>query len=208
MAAGARAIISDPVRADLTRFVDLLAEWQRVHNLVGRSEMDDIWPRHIEDSLQVLRVAPPYSRWVDMGSGAGFPGLIVAIATRDDPSKAYTLVESNNKKAAFLRTAARELRANVKVAAERIEAHGPKMRGQADVVSARALAPLSVLCSLALPYLHTESTILLLKGQDFVREVEEATQSWHFDVVSFSSETDSAGRVLAIRHLSPKVQRP
>lgn len=185
----------------------LLTDWQRVHNLVGRAELDDIWIRHIQDSLQLLSHAQDFKLWVDLGSGAGFPGLVVAIATRADISKSFVLVESNHKKAAFLRTAARELAANVQVAAERIEAHGPKVAGRADIVSVRALAPLPMLCGLAAPYLHPESTILALKGQDFQRELDEASLSWNFDVISFQSETDSAGRILAIRHLSPKVRR-
>jgi 16S rRNA (guanine527-N7)-methyltransferase len=200
--------ISGPLRTELSRFVALLTDWQRVHNLVGRAELHDIWTRHIQDSLQLLNHAPGFTFWVDLGSGAGFPGLVVAIASRGDASKSFVLVESNHKKAAFLRTAARELGLKVQVAAERIEAHGSKIAERADIVSARALAPLPILCSLAAPYLHPESTLLCLKGQDFQRELEEASLSWDFDVVSFQSETDSAGRILAIRHLSPKVRRP
>lgn len=200
--------ISAPLRTELSRFVALLTDWQRVHNLVGRGELNDIWARHIQDSLQLLSHAPDFNLWVDLGSGAGFPGLVVAIASRADTSKSFVLVESNHKKAAFLRTAARELGLKVQIAAERIEAHGSKIAGRADIVSARALAPLPILCSLAAPYLHPESTLLCLKGQDFQRELDEASLSWDFDVVSFQSETDSAGRILAIRHLSPKVRRP
>lgn len=192
---------------DLNRFVTLLGRWQGTHNLVAGSALSEIWERHIADSLQLREHAPDFREWVDLGSGAGFPGLIVAIASKDQPTRRFTLVESTQKKAAFLRAAVRETGANAIVAAERIEEHGPKMRGQADVVSARALAPLSRLCELAAPYLHENSVMLLLKGQDFVHEIAEASKSWDFDVLDSHSATDPGGRVLAIRGLSPKVQR-
>jgi 16S rRNA (guanine527-N7)-methyltransferase len=118
------------------------------------------------------------------------------------------LVESNLKKVAFLRAAIRETGANATVAAERIEAHAPKFAGRADIVSARALAPLSELLGLAGPYLHADSVLLLLKGQDFVHEHEAASKSWSYDVLSFPSATDTGGRVVAIRNLSPKADRP
>lgn len=195
--------LPDQLERNLARFVALLSEWQRVHNLVGRSELADIWQRHVADSLQLLKHAPAFRSWVDLGSGAGFPGFVIAAAFRGDASRSFTLVEANGKKAAFLRTAVRELGLNATVAAERIEAHSAKAARTADVVSARALASLRTLFELAHPYLHEDSTMLLLKGQDFAREVDEARESWSFDVVSSVSETDSAGRVLIIRDLRP-----
>ena len=192
---------------DLQRFVQLLHKWQRAHNLVSALDARDVWTRHIADSLQLLDHAPAFSEWIDLGSGAGFPGLVIAIANKDRPERHFTLVEANHKKAAFLRTAIRETGANASVAAERIEAHGTKARGQANVVSARALAPLPKLLELAEPYLHENSVLLLLKGQDYVRELSEASKSWDFNVIDSPSATDPGGRVLHIRHLGPKVQR-
>lgn len=185
-------------------FVRLLETWQRTHNLVSRATLDEVWSRHVADSLQLLDHAPDFGGWVDLGSGAGFPGLAVAIAAKERPGARFTLVEANHKKAAFLRAAIRETGAHAVVAAERVEAHGPKVAGQADIVSARALAPLPSLCRLALPYMHQRSVLLLLKGQDFMRELDLASEDWEFDVVSSASATDSAGRVLAIRNLRPK----
>lgn len=200
--------VSEPFEPEIEKFVSLLQEWQRAHNLVSRADAADIRQRHIADSLQLLDYAPPaFREWVDLGSGAGFPGLIVAIACKAEAQRRFTLVESNHKKAAFLRTAIRATGANAAVAAERIELHGSRMRGQADVVSARALAPLPRLCELAAPYLHENSVVLLLKGQDFVHEVREASKDWVFDVVDSPSATDPGGRVLAIRSLRPKVVR-
>lgn len=189
---------------DLHAYFALLNIWQRTHNLISRAAEGDLWARHLADSLQLLDHAPAYRCWVDLGSGAGFPGLVIAIASKRDPGKWFTLVESNLKKAAFLRAAIRETGANASVAAERIEKHGPKMAGQADVVSARALAPLPTLCALAHPYLHTNSVLLLLKGKDFVHEHETASKSWVYEMLTFPSATDPDGRVVAIRSLRPK----
>ncbi len=200
--------VADRTKRDLERYVALLAEWQRVHNLVARGALDEVWPRHVADSLQLLRHAPDFREWVDVGSGAGFPGLVVAIASKDFSARHFTLVESNAKKAAFLRAAIRETGVNAAVANERIEVHAAKMAGRADVVSARALAPLSELLGLAAPYAHRDSVMLFLKGREYVHELDAASQSWAFDVVDYESATDSGGRVLAIRNLSPKAAPP
>jgi 16S rRNA (guanine527-N7)-methyltransferase len=193
------------IRQDLERFVRLLGEWQRVHNLVAPSTLADVWTRHIADSLQLIEHAPPdWREWVDLGSGAGFPGLVVAIASNGRPDRHVTLVESNSKKAAFLRAAIRETGANATIANERIEAHAPKFGRRADVVSARALAPLSGLLALAKPYAHGNTVMLFLKGSEYVHEIEAASQSFDFDVVDSPSATDSAGRVLAFRNIRAK----
>ena len=154
---------------------------------MARSTLDEVWTRHVADSLQLLEHAPAgFREWVDLGSGAGFPGLVVAIACKGEPARHFTLVESNGKKAAFLRTAIRETGAHASVAAERIETHAGRMRGQADIVSARALAPLAELLKLGAPYLAEEGVMLLLKGQDAVQEIDAASQSFAFDVVDFA----------------------
>jgi 16S rRNA (guanine527-N7)-methyltransferase len=198
--------VTGRAKQDFERFVALLGEWQRAHNLVAPSTLGEVWTRHVADSLQLLDHAPDFREWVDLGSGAGFPGLVVAIASKGSFDRHFTLVESNAKKAAFLRAAIRETGAKATVAAERIEAHAPKMAGRADVVSARALAPLSVLLGLAAPYAHKDAVMLFLKGKEHVQELDAASQSWAFDVVDYASATDSGGRVLAIRNLSPKAR--
>lgn len=201
--------VTDTVRLDLDRFVALLTEWQRAHNLVAPSTLDQVWTRHIADSLQLLEHAPKdWRKWVDLGSGAGFPGLVIAIASKTQPERHLTLVESNRKKAAFLRAAIRETGVNTTVAAERIESHAQRFGRRADVVSARALAPLSELLKLAEPYCHEGTLMLLLKGKEHVQEIEAASQSFEFDVIKFESATDSGGRVLAIRNLREKGRRP
>ncbi len=201
-------VVPSRTKRDLELLVGLLDEWQRVHNLVSPATLNQVWTRHVADSLQLLNHAPDFSEWVDLGSGAGFPGLVVAIASKDRPKRHFTLIESNAKKAAFLRAAIRETGANATVAAERIDAQGRKMAGQADVISARALAPLPALLGLAAPFAHAGSVMLFLKGQEYVQELDAASQSWDFDVVDYESVTDSGGRVLAIRNLSPKGPPP
>jgi 16S rRNA (guanine527-N7)-methyltransferase len=198
--------LTDEARGDLRRFVALLRKWQRAHNLVSRGTLDHVWTRHVADSLQLLDHAPDFRHWVDLGSGAGFPGLVVAIACKDRPERRFTLIEANGKKAAFLRAAIRETGANASVVAERIEAH-PKIP-PADVVSARALAALAELLRLGAPYLGEEGVMLLLKGQDFVQELKAASKSWDFDVLDFPSVTNPGGRVIAIRNLRPRGPRP
>ena len=199
--------ISERAGRDLQKFVALLREWQGAHNLVGHSTLADVWSRHVADSLQLWVHAPhAWQSWVDLGSGAGFPGLIVAIASKDHPEREVTLVESNTKKAAFLRAAIRETGANASVAAERIEAHSRRFAGVADVVSARALAPLAELIKLGTPYLAEDGVMLFLKGKGAEQELQEASQSWNLDVVSSPSATDSSGSILAVRNVRPKVR--
>lgn len=183
----------------------LLAQWQRVHNLVSESSVREVWTRHVADSLQLLEHAPEFRRWIDLGSGAGFPGLVVAIACSEDPDRHFTLVEANQKKAAFLRAASRETAVKVDVMAERIEQHAPKMAGQADIVSARALAPLASICALAFPYLHSASLVMLLKGSNLELEQDAASRTWVYDILTFTSMTDPDGRVAVIRNLHRKV---
>jgi 16S rRNA (guanine527-N7)-methyltransferase len=192
---------------DLLRFVELLREWQRAHNLVAASTLQHIWVRHVADSLQLLEHAPQdFQTWFDLGSGAGFPGLVVAIACKHNRRAQFTLVESNRKKAAFLRAVIRETGAAGEVATERIETLGARMRGRADIISARALAALPLLLEWSAPYARNDTVLLLPKGQDVVHELEAAAKSWDFDVVSFASATDPGGRILAIRRLRARVR--
>jgi 16S rRNA (guanine527-N7)-methyltransferase len=198
--------VTPTIRADLGRFVRLLQKWQATHNLVSPASLPDIWERHIADSLQLMEHAPRFGRWVDLGSGAGFPGLVIALACKAELQKSFTLIESNQKKAAFLRAAIAETGAKARVVAERIEAYAASHSETAEVVSARALARLDELCGLAAPLLSPDGVMLLLKGQDFARELAAASQSWDFDMLESPSVTDPGGRVVVIRNLSRKVE--
>ncbi|MGQ7794402.1 16S rRNA (guanine(527)-N(7))-methyltransferase RsmG [Faunimonas sp. B44] len=191
-------------KARLVRFAALLRRWQATHNLVSRSSLDELWSRHIADSVQLVPLAPPFRQWVDIGSGGGFPGLVVAIVLAEQPDHWFTLVEANQKKSAFLRAAIRETGAHAEVASERIETHSARMAGQADVVSARALAPFAELAGLAFPYLSEQGVLLMLKGQEFDHEEREASRHWSYALDVTPSRTDPAGRIVAVRRLRPR----
>lgn len=201
----ALAPVSRETGERLARYVALLRHWQRTQNLVAAGTLDEVWARHIADSAQLLVLAPGARRILDLGSGAGFPGLVLAILISDRPQGEVHLVESNGKKAAFLRAAARETGAPAKVHAVRIDVFARNRGADAepfDLVTARALAPLPRLLELMAPFLGSSTTALVHKGQDFAAEVEEASKYWAFDMVKHSSRTESRAVVLAIRNLA------
>lgn len=188
---------------------DLLMAWNARMNLVGASTLEDFWRRHALDSAQLAtridaRSDAPGARWTDLGSGAGFPGLAVALvrAERHAGGPPVILVEANNKKAAFLREAARITEACVEVVAARAET---RPAGGADVVTARAFAPLPVL----LTHMHRlgggegRTTGLFLKGRTVTREVEDARQLWRFDADLHESQAGADSWVLRVTNLAP-----
>ena len=178
-------------------YVELLQSWQRRINLIGRSTEDDIWLRHIADALQLLPLfEQPPRRIVDLGSGAGIPGLVLAIAR---PLEAH-LVESNLKKAAFLREAARVTNAKGIVHPNRIDAAGHLAQEiKPDVITARALAPLPKLLDYAAPFLDQGAAGFFHKGQDVGAELTEATKSWRLTFIEHPSMIDSRGCILEIK---------
>src|SRR5262249_11675777 len=183
------------------RFVDLLIKWQRISNLIAGSTVPHLWTRHIADSLQLLLVAPEARTWLDLGSGAGFPGLVLGCALADTPGARVDLVESNAKKAAFLREAVRGSGAAAPFHHPRAGAAPPRRPETVDVVPARALAPLSVLAGLVAPMVKRGAKALFLKGQDLEAELTEATKYWNIEAVILPSRTDSTGRIIEIRAL-------
>jgi 16S rRNA (guanine527-N7)-methyltransferase len=204
----ARALQLTPVsRETLTRLdglVELLLQWQRTTNLVAASTLPNLWTRHVADSLQLLPLAPHARRWVDLGSGAGFPGLVIAAVLADRPGAEIQLVESNNKKAAFLREAARRMSVPAVVHAVRVEDFVEKSRTPVEAVTARALAPLVTLLRLAHPLLRSGAPGLFLKGQDVEAELDEATKYWDMSAELVASKTNARGRVLVVRNLTAK----
>jgi 16S rRNA (guanine527-N7)-methyltransferase len=197
----ALADVSRETRVKLELLVSELTRWQRIKNLVGPETLAGVWSRHIADSLQLLDLAPGAQRWLDLGSGAGFPGLVVAIAGAERGLHVH-LVESNARKCAFLRHVARITKAPVTVHPVRLEAVIPDFLGRTDVVSARALAPLKVLLSWTEPLLKTGTTGLFPKGRDAAAELTEAEKSWRFNVEILPSQTDSEARIFRITHLT------
>jgi 16S rRNA (guanine527-N7)-methyltransferase len=195
--------VSRETAARLDRFVALLLNWQNKANLIGRSTISSLWRRHIGDSLQLLPLAAARSRvWADLGSGAGFPGLVIGCALVGVEGPRVHLIESNAKKAAFLREAGRETAAPVVVHATRIESIEPEL--MPDIITARALAPLDQLLRLAAPMLTKGAQGLFLKGQDIEGELTEATKHWNIDADIVPSRTSTTGRILRVRGLSPR----
>lgn len=200
----ARALELTPVSretaARLDRFVELLLEWQPRMNLIAASTVPALWTRHIADSLQLVPLAPNARTWIDLGSGAGFPGLVIACALTDIGATVH-LIESTKKKAEFLVEAARHIGAPAEVHAVRIEDFVKKFRGEADVVTARALAPLTSLLGLAQPLLTSRAVGLFPKGQDVEAELTEATKCWKFESSLVPSKTHLQSRVVIVRDL-------
>jgi 16S rRNA (guanine527-N7)-methyltransferase len=192
--------LTPEARERLEAFVELLRRWQRAHNLVSRATLDAVWSRHVGDSLQLVPYAPPVGHWLDMGSGAGFPGLVVAIALAGRPLS-FTLVESSAKKCAFLREAVRATGAAAEVWCMRIEELPGQLAAPPDVISARALAPFGQICELAAPLMGSHTLLLLLKGRGFGGEEAEARRAWAYELEAFPSRTDAEGRIVAVRHL-------
>ena len=186
-------------------FAALTAKWTPRINLIAKGTVGDIWQRHIVDSAQIYRLAPPEFRtWVDLGSGGGFPGIVVAaIAREKQPDAAFVLIESDQRKCAFLRTAARELDLPVTVLASRIEAAAPQA---ADVVSARALAALTDLLPLIQRHLAPTGRALIHKGRQAAQELAEARALWSFALEDHASITDPDARLLDIQRILPRGQ--
>jgi len=200
--------VSRETAARLDSFVALLIEWQKATNLIAPSTEPKLWTRHIADSLQLLPLAPQARLWADLGSGAGFPGLIIACALAETSGAHVVLVESNAKKAAFLREAARVTEAPATVHAVRIEDFVEKTPERFDAVTARALAPLPELLTLAYPLLAKGSFGIFPKGQDVASELTEATKYWNVRSNLVSSRTDPKGQIVVVSGVEPKPNAP
>jgi 16S rRNA (guanine527-N7)-methyltransferase len=198
--------VSDEVAERLDRMVLQLLQWQNKMNLIARSTVPEIWTRHIADSLQLLALEPSARVWVDLGSGGGFPGLALACALAGQKGAQVHLVESNGKKALFLREAVSALGAPATVHQQRIEDFVVAFDGRADVVTARALAPLVKLLGLAAPLLHKGAKGLFLKGQDVEAELTEATKCWNIEAALVPSKTNRQARIVVI-HSAKRAKR-
>lgn len=200
IAGAARLETGDVPRETMTRldrYAALLIDWQSRVNLVGPSTIPTLWQRHFDDSLQLLPLAPHASRWLDIGSGAGFPGMVLAVA---DPLARVTLVESIAKKCRFLHLVADELGLTDRVRIEnvRIEALQPMSNG---VITARALASLKQLFTWGLAQ-STPSTLWILpKGTRVSEEIDEAKRLFRFEHELVQSRTDPRGRIVIARRV-------
>jgi 16S rRNA (guanine527-N7)-methyltransferase len=201
--------VSRETSARLDRFVDVLLEWQRHTNLIAPSTERTIWTRHIADSLQLLALAPNSEAgsqvWADLGSGAGFPGLVIACALAQHKGVEVHLVESIGKKANFLREAARAAGVPAEIHAMRIAEfvkHAPR---HIDVVTARALAPLPKLLSEAYPLLKRGARGLFPKGQDVAAELTEAAKYWNIEATLAESCADPRSRIVVVESVEPRI---
>lgn len=205
-----RALALVPVSREtlgrLDRFVELLIAWQAHTNLIARSTVPTLWTRHIADSLQLVGLAPGARVWADLGSGGGFPGLVIACALAETEGAQVHLVESIGKKATFLREAVRAAGAPATVHAQRIEDFVVKAPESLDVVTARALAPLPELLTMAYPLLKTGALGLFPKGQDVAVELTEAAKYWKIQSSLIQSRTDSKGQIVIVRGIEPAIR--
>lgn len=193
--------VSRETTAMLEEYVGLIEKWNPAINLVSKSSLADIWPRHILDSAQVLSLGGTSIRsWADLGSGGGLPGIVVAImATAQMPLMKVTLVEVDQRKSAFLRQVCQKLDLNVEVLSERIE-QLPSLSAQ--VVSARALAPLDRLLDYVDRHIDIDGKALLSKGASFEEEILIARKKWNFDLEIHRSAIQEASVILEIGRLS------
>jgi 16S rRNA (guanine527-N7)-methyltransferase len=196
--------VSRETAAKLDGFVEYLLQVAPHLNLIARSTLPHVWTRHIADSLQLLPLAPEANCWIDLGSGAGFPGIVIACALADRPGVTVHLVESTGKKAAFLREVVNLLHLPAVIHAVRIEDFGKNFAMRPDVVTARALAPLEELLKLAQPLLKFGAQGLFPKGQDVEGELTRASKYWTIDAELVPSKTNPESRIVVVRRLQPR----
>lgn len=185
---------------DLTAFEQQFLKWNAHINLAASSTLGDSWERHILDSAQLLRLAPQARRWVDLGAGGGFPGLVLALLSRKSDGVEFHLIESNRKKASFLQSVVGQFGLPARVHAKRIE-DCYALVSMPDVVTARAVAALPALLDLSAPWLTVGAAGLFHKGRDYRVEVAESADRWSFDLLEHQSKIDPQSVVLELRNL-------
>jgi len=186
----------------LQQYVDLLKKWNPKINLVSRQSLNEVWTRHIKDSLQVAKSSSAPGLWVDLGSGGGFPGVVVAICRKSQQNaEKVVLVESDQKKCAFLRTVIRSLQLNAEVRVGRIEEQPPL---KAKTLSARALSDVCALLGFAELHLLTSGVAVFPKGQSWEKEVKGAQSAWSFSMEVVQSDTDGQAAILKLTNIQRK----
>lgn len=192
--------VSRETRERLELFCQVIEKWNTKINLVSKASMEHLWDRHILDSMQILSSTDRRGKWVDLGSGGGFPGIVVAILLAEEQTdNDVVLIESDQRKAAFLRTAVRETGVRCTVISERIENTVPQ---EADVLSARALTDLSGLLIHAERHLKSDGVAVFPKGVRWEKEVEAARRQWSFQLTPVKSRTESGAAILKIEGMS------
>lgn len=181
-------------------FEAIFLRWAGRINLAAPSTLKDVWTRHILDSAQLLPLAGKARRWADIGSGGGFPGAVLAVLLEGSSDASILLIESNGKKAAFLRSALAELAPHARIAAKRAEAIIAEEPAP-DIVTARAVAPLTDLISLTEPWIDAGSCALFHKGRDYRAEVKLAGDTWNLDLIEHPSAVDTQSVILDVRRI-------
>ncbi|MFY9972580.1 MAG: 16S rRNA (guanine(527)-N(7))-methyltransferase RsmG [Roseiarcus sp.] len=191
--------VSRETEERLALFVDLLARWRTATNLISETTFASVWTRHVADSAQLLAFAPGASRWVDMGSGAGFPGLVIAIQLAGVPGAVVHCIESDRRKCAFLREAARATAAPAQIHAMRVEAVDPAKLGPVDAVTARAFAPLPLTLKLATVWLDEGATGIFPRGRSAKDQLEALGIDRAYTIEVLPSAVDAEAAILKIR---------
>lgn len=189
----------------LSAYQDLLERWQNKTNLVAPSTIKDYWNRHVADSIQCCRIKPDTKIWTDLGSGGGFPGMVIAAEMADIDGIHVSLVESNTKKCAFLRAVAREISVNVEINNMRIEDFVSNDNAP-EVVTARALTNLNSLLTYCELWISGKTIGLFHKGRDYQKELEECHDKWRFDLIEHRSKIADDSVILEISNLSRRKQ--
>jgi 16S rRNA (guanine527-N7)-methyltransferase len=195
--------VSRETQERLEVFVELLLLWQEKTNLVSEQTLPLLWSRHVADSLQLVALAPEARVWADLGSGGGFPGIPIACGLVDKPGAMVHLIESNGKKASFLREAVRATGIPAQVHQVRAEKFAETCAETVHVVTARALSPLKTLCGQVFPLIARGALGVFPKGQDVEAELTEAAKYWSIQASLVPSVTDPAGRIVVMRDLKP-----
>jgi 16S rRNA (guanine527-N7)-methyltransferase len=191
-----------PIAAELDIYADLLRRWQCKINLVAAPTLAQLWTRHFADSAQVHDALPEISRWADLGSGAGFPGLVLALQLKHLPGARVHLIESDQRKAAFLRAVSRETGAPAEIHVGRIEMELPKLLGAVDAITSRALAPLPQLVDWSREHLLKTAVCAFLKGEDWRAELTATEAMVSFRSRQIESRTNKLARLILISRQS------
>jgi len=200
--------VSRETEARIAAFVRLVEKWQKAENLVAPATLPDIWVRHVADSAQLVPLFPGVRRWLDLGSGGGFPGMVVALLVADEPGARVHLVESNTRKCAFLRAAIRETGAPAEVCQGRIADVLSGWTEPTEMITARALAPLTDLLAMTAPLLGRGCRAAFLKGADHRAEIAEASQSFDLDLLEHPSRVAEGSVILEVRRAVAKPGGP
>ncbi|WP_175868669.1 16S rRNA (guanine(527)-N(7))-methyltransferase RsmG [Bartonella gabonensis] len=192
--------VSRETMENLIQFESLILQWNAHINLISSATIPDIWTRHILDSAQIFPLYCHSLQWCDLGSGGGFPAIVIAIFLKEKRAGHINLVESNGKKVSFLRTVIAQLNLPATVYHARIEDVYQKIP-TSDIITARGLAPLNVLLQLIFPLLTEKTVALLQKGRDYATEIKNASANWHFDLLIHKSKVDENSVILEISHI-------